>query len=44
MSSIRTTTSLAVDSPIRVKVRARNSKGSLGWGAYSEMNSAGALI
>jgi len=25
-------------------VRARNSKGSLGWGAYSEMNSAGALI
>eukprot|EP00347_Sterkiella_histriomuscorum_P017133 403350540 len=44
MSSIRTTTSLAVDQPIRVKVRARNGKGVAGWGAYSEMNSAGALI
>lgn len=38
---VKTLTYLAVDSLIRVKVRARNTKG---WGAYSELNSAGALI
>jgi hypothetical protein len=40
-AAVKTLTSLAVDSLIRVKVRARNAKG---WGAYSELNSAGALI
>lgn len=38
---VRTLTSRAVDTLIRVKVRAENAKG---WGAYSEFNSAGALI
>jgi len=38
---VKTLTGLAVDTLIRVKVRAYNAKG---WGAYSELNSAGALI
>lgn len=41
MSAIRTLTSRSVDTIIRVKVRAFNGKG---WGAYSEFNSAGALL
>eukprot|EP00347_Sterkiella_histriomuscorum_P011727 403371340 len=41
MSAIRTATGLSVDSKIRVRIRAENEQG---WGAYSEMNSAGALI
>lgn len=40
-TTVKTNTGLAVDSLIRVKVRAQNDKG---WGAYSEFNSAGALI
>ena len=38
---VKTLTGLAVDTLIRVKVRAYNAKG---WGAYSEFNNAGALI
>ena len=40
-SAVKTLTGLSVDTLIRVKVSAQNGKG---WGAYSEYNSAGALI
>jgi len=40
-SSVKTLTSLSVDTLVRVKVRAQNSKG---WGSYSEYNTAGALV
>jgi len=40
-ANVKTLTGLAVDTLIRVKVRAYNAKG---WGAYSEFNNAGALI
>lgn len=41
MSTIRTITGQSVDELIRVRVRARNSRG---WGAYSQINSSGATI
>jgi hypothetical protein len=41
MSTIKTTTGLAIDASIRAKVRAHNSNG---WGSYSELNTAGATI
>jgi hypothetical protein len=41
MLELKTATGLSVDSLIKVKIAARNGKG---YGAYSEMNSAGALI
>lgn len=41
MGTLRTLTSLTVDSVIQVKVRAHNTKG---WGDYSELNVGGAKI
>lgn len=41
MSSIRTLTSLPVNSLIRARIRARNSEG---WGVYSDVNTAGATV
>ena len=41
MLGLKTLTSLPVDSPIRVKVRAKNGKG---FGQYSEVNSVGQTI
>jgi hypothetical protein len=41
MSTIRTITGLTVNQLIRVRVRARNARG---WGQYSQINSAGAVI
>jgi cellulose 1,4-beta-cellobiosidase len=41
MLDLESDTSLAVDTLIRVKVRARNGKG---WGSFSELNSAGATM
>jgi predicted phage tail protein len=41
MSTVKTTTGLAIDATIRAKVRAHNSNG---WGSYSELNTAGATI
>lgn len=41
MLALKAATGLSVDSLIKVKIAARNGKG---YGAYSEMNSAGALI
>lgn len=41
MSTIRTITGQNVNELIRVRVRARNSRG---WGVYSQINSSGATI
>jgi len=41
MATVASTTGLAIDSLIRVRVRAHNANG---WGGYSELNSAGATI
>jgi hypothetical protein len=41
MATARSLTGLAVDSLLRVRVRAQNSNG---WGAYSELNTAGATV
>ena len=41
MATVLATTALVIDSPIRVRVRARNSNG---WGAYSELNPGGAAV
>ena len=41
MSTIRTLTGRVVGNAIRAKVRAHNSNG---WGAYSQLNAAGALV
>ena len=41
MLTLKSLTGLAVDSLIKVKVAARNTRD---WGSYSELNSVGALI
>jgi hypothetical protein len=41
MATVESVTGLAVDSLIRVKIRAQNANG---WGDYSELNTAGATI